>query len=163
LTGFLQFVILAGTAATIVGAGVFKLLRAFDKRTTAISAAQTAVLQRAIEQRLQPIQAELETPSGRTLKDTVIGIGEQVSDLREAGDRRHSENQELLEVQQETLEDQQHEMDTMGRAIAVLLRAWRRSNPELPVSDELLVDLDRSSARRGHYRRSRSRRKDDDE
>jgi hypothetical protein len=54
-------------------------------------------------------------------------------------------------------------MDTMGRAIAVLLRAWRRSNPELPVSDELLVDLDRSSARRGHYRRSRSRRKDDDD
>jgi hypothetical protein len=146
----------------LIGGAIWKLIKASDKRTAQISAAQTATLEKTIErkldEKLQPIKAELETPSGKTLKDTVFRVGEQVSDLQQTGDRRHSENQELLEVQQETLEDQQHEMDTMGRAIAVLLRAWRRSNPDLPVSDELLVDLDRSSDRRGRYRPSRARR-----
>lgn len=164
LTGFLQFVVLAGTAAGIVGAGVFKLLRAFDKRSTEIAAVQTATLEKKFEEKLRPIKAELETPSGTSLKDTVMLVGEQVSDLQQATDDRHRENQELLEVQQETLEDQQYEMDIMSRAIAVVLRAWRRTNPELPgLSDELLVDLDRSSARRSRYRRSRSRRKDEDD
>jgi gas vesicle protein len=171
LDSFLGSVILIFTAVGLVSGAIWKLIKASDKRTAAISAAQTATLtatlEKKFEEKLRPIKAELETPSGKTLKDTVTQVSEQVSDLQQTGDERHRENQDRLEAQQETLEDQQHEMDIISRAFAVVLRAWRRSDPELPgLSDELLVDLDRTSDRRGRYRHGyrsdRPRRKDNE-
>jgi hypothetical protein len=165
LNGFLSTVVLICTASGLIGGAIWKLIKASDKRTAQISAAQTATLERTIErkldEKLRPIKAELETPSGKTLKDTVFRVGEQMSSMQQTDDRRHRENVAELEKQQGRIATLEDGLRIMRRAFAAVLRAQRPGPAEARIPglpDEVLVELDRFDEEARKYRSSRARR-----